>query len=111
MLFCVDFFKSLLGFCYDFTTSQEYDLCKMRSSVPFIMTGITHGGKSDILLNPDGINTLIIEVARPQDGRAMATCTHLSNNRVLSWTDNSTSVCYLLILESWMVHICQMVIV
>ena len=75
------------------------------------MTGVTHGGKRKKDLIPDGINTLIIKVARLQDGRAMATCTHLSNNRVLSWTDNSTSVCYLLILESWMVHICQMVIV
>ena len=53
--FCFDFIKSLLGFCYDFAASQEYNLCNMRSSVHLIMIGITHGGKSVFLLNPDGI--------------------------------------------------------
>ena len=83
MLFVLTSFKSLLGFVRILRLPRKYNLCKMRSSVSLIMTGVTHGGKRKKNLIPDGINTLIIKVVRLPDGRAMTTGTHLSNNRIL----------------------------
>ena len=45
MLFVLTSFKSLLGFVRILRLPRKYNLCKMRSSVSLIMTGVPTAGK------------------------------------------------------------------
>ena len=44
MLFVLTSFKSLLGFVRILRLPRKYNLCKMRSSVSLIMTGVPTAG-------------------------------------------------------------------